>query len=291
VHCITATVRPIFFSGAGMTKKLVTLDLKKRLDEIDDAVVGDVRGAYYDSRLRIEMGMWEKGEAIGVFRGVKNLSWYRLEKETGRRHQNLKGWHDLYEKYPQRELYLPIAEKRAAEWTQKALSSPSWQPMLSSASHEWYTPEQYLEAVRGVLGGIDLDPASCAEANKTVMAETYYDANQDGLSQPWRGRIFLNPPYGSAGPPFIERLISELKSGNVTEAVVLVNSHATETSWFQPLFGGVLCFTDHRIDFVSPTGEAQCGSTHGSCFVYFGDNEKDFIRIFRNFGYVVKQCP
>ena len=37
----------------------------------------------------------------------------------------------------------------------------------SSASQEWYTPAPILERVRAVLGPIDLDPASCEEANPT----------------------------------------------------------------------------------------------------------------------------
>jgi len=95
---------------------------------------------------------------------------------------------------------------------------PTINILNSSESTEWYTPAPYVEAARNVLGGIDLDPASCEEANKTVGASVYFTPEPyvkdsiapavctDGLSEPWYiedfdnrwapSRVFLNPPYG-----------------------------------------------------------------------------------------------
>lgn len=161
--------------------------------------------------------------------------------------------------------------------------------MLQSMSNEWYTPKEYVDAVREVMGGIDLDPASSYQANDTVKAAEFYTEDDDGLRQPWGGRVFLNPPYGKLGPAFIRKLVQEL-DGAVTEAILLVNANATETEWFRPCFDGVLCFTDHRIDFESPR-EKKNSSTHGSVFVYFGRNAGDFARVFKRFGNVVKRWP
>lgn len=70
----------------------------------------------------------------------------------------------------------------------------------SSDSNEHYTPEAIVEAARTVLGGIDLDPASCELGNSVVGALAWYgpgsELAEDGLAEPWLGRVFLNPPGG-----------------------------------------------------------------------------------------------
>jgi phage N-6-adenine-methyltransferase len=168
-----------------------------------------------------------------------------------------------------------VADQRDAIW-------------LSSESNEWYTPAQYIEAARQVMGDIDIDPASNTTANETVKAAEYYTKDTNGLEHHWKGRVWLNPPYGGLSGPFVSKLMEEIRLGNVQQAVVLVNANSTETNWFAPLWCHTLCFTNHRIDFVSPGG-AKNGSTHGSVFIYVGPNKYEFARAFRQFGFVVEQ--
>lgn len=165
----------------------------------------------------------------------------------------------------------------------------------SSATAEWYTPARYVDAARAVMGGIDLDPASSAEANKTVGATSYFNADDDGLHRPWWGRAWLNPPYGKRGGKSSQALWSDRLSvqyeqaqGGITQAVLLVNA-ATACKWFQPLWQHPVCLTDHRIRFIAPDGVTKNQPTHGNAFVYFGPQERWslFGLRFRPFGRIV----
>lgn len=159
----------------------------------------------------------------------------------------------------------------------------------SSASNEWYTPGEYIEAARRVMGGIDLDPASNPLANETVQAARYFVQEDDGLAQVWRGRVFLNPPYGvtngeSNAGVWARKLITEYAAGNVTEAVLLVNAN-TERKWFAPLWDFPICFTNHRIQFYTPEG-VGAQPVDGNALVYLGPNLRRFIDEFSAFGEV-----
>lgn len=163
---------------------------------------------------------------------------------------------------------------------------------VSQARHEWYTPGGYIEAAREVMGGIDLDPASCEVAQDTVRATRYFDKEQDGLAQPWHGRVWLNPPFEAAViKPFIAKLLADYRAGTVQQAIVLTDS-ATDTSWFHELanVARIVCFTKGRISFHSPSTDSQAPQ-RGQAFAYLGDRIDAFVARFREFGLVVEIRP
>ncbi len=161
---------------------------------------------------------------------------------------------------------------------------------FSSESVEWYTPAKYIEAARHVLGGIDLDPASSRQANETVKATNILTVRDNGLEKPWEGRVWLNPPYAlidgeSSAGKWGAKLIEEYRAGRCTAAVLLVNA-VTDARWFQPFFDFPICFTYHRIEFYTPSGQPR-SPVSGNAFVYFGEHVKDFARAFDEIGRTV----
>lgn len=156
----------------------------------------------------------------------------------------------------------------------------------AKSNNDWFTPSKYIDAARLVMGSIDLDPASQKEANVIVQAGEYFTAEDDGLIHDWFGNVWLNPPYGGLSKDFVSKLIDEYAKENIEQAILLVTSNATDTTWFTPLWHHILCFTNHRINFYSPNNDGS-SSTHGSVFVYFGGRYNRFAEVFSQFGAVV----
>lgn len=156
----------------------------------------------------------------------------------------------------------------------------------NSGNNEWYTPAEYIDSARFVMGGIDLDPASSTIANETVCATAIYTAESDGLSKSWVGRVWMNPPYSAdLIPKFCEKLVYHYLRGDVETAIVLVNN-ATETAWFAKLVeaAGSVVFPRGRIRYLTPTGRAGA-PLQGQAILYFGNDSAAFLKEFGKFGW------
>jgi ParB-like chromosome segregation protein Spo0J len=159
----------------------------------------------------------------------------------------------------------------------------------NSGNNEWYTPPAYLDAARDAMGSIDLDPASCEVANETVKAGTFYTAESDGLSKPWQGSVWMNPPY--AQPliaQFSEAVAEKFDSGEITQACVLVNN-ATETGWFQRMLqsSAAVCLLKGRVRFLDPEGNPSGAPLQGQAVLYLGGHVSRFVRAFGGLGHVL----
>jgi phage N-6-adenine-methyltransferase len=153
---------------------------------------------------------------------------------------------------------------------------------------EWYTPPQYIESARKVMGSIDLDPATSLVAQRNVDASRFFTAEHDGLIQDWSGNVWLNPPYKM---PFIkaftEKIAESWRDGSLNAGVLLTNS-ATDTSWWHAAANAstAICFTRGRIKFLHADGTPGKSPAHGQTFFYFGRTPDIFRQEFSQYGLV-----
>lgn len=152
---------------------------------------------------------------------------------------------------------------------------------------EWFTPKDYADAARAVLGVIELDPASTDVANTIIQAEQIYTEQDNGLDQQWDGRVWMNPPYAQPlVTQFCEKLAASVLAGTVPAAVVLVNN-ATETQWFRALadVAAAICFPTGRVRFWHPKKESAT-PLQGQAVLYIGDQIAAFCEAFQAFGFL-----
>ena len=147
----------------------------------------------------------------------------------------------------------------------------------------WYSPPHIVELVIQVLGEINLDP--CADHGRHIAAAKHYTFDDNGLEQPWCGKIYMNPPYSHPGT-WIKKLELEFETGNVDEAIALVPA-ATDTNWLSPVLKTQpVCFWKGRIKFLGQDYQPKLSARQSHVLVYWGNNWQKFREVFEEHGVV-----
>lgn len=149
-----------------------------------------------------------------------------------------------------------------------------------SNNQEYYTPDFIVEACRKTMGGIDLDPFSCAKANLTVGAKSYFTKEDDGFSKDWYGRVFVNHPFSRENNKKIfQKAIQECSKGNA-DVVMLITYASTSESWFKPSLDYPQCYLYGRTNYLLPDGTVKRGVTKGSCITLISDGYNSYVHKF-----------
>lgn len=122
--------------------------------------------------------------------------------------------------------------------------------LFSSERGDWQTPDEIIGVVVRALGMIDLDPCSNSHTEPNVPACTHYTIAENGLEQPWHGRVYMNPPYGREICKWAEKLDREFVEGRVDAAISLVPVR-TDTQWWKrlTLAASAVFFIEGRLRF------------------------------------------
>lgn len=154
---------------------------------------------------------------------------------------------------------------------------------VANGKDEWLTPNELLDR----LGPFDLDP--CAPVVRPwATAEQHYTIFDNGLKQKWKGRVWLNPPYGSQTGLWLSRL-SEHGDG-----IALVFAR-TETKAFHKHVwpkASALLFLKGRLTFHHADGSAANSSAGApSVLIAYGERNAACLRSLECLGAVVIQKP
>jgi len=129
---------------------------------------------------------------------------------------------------------------------------------------EWLTPPEILAA----LGPFDLDPCSPHESRRPwATAAKHYCKEDDGLSQEWHGRVWMNPPFGREATKWMRKLAAH---GN---GIALIPARTETAMFFESVWGAAdaVLFLQGRPHFHRADGSrAAFNSGAPICLVAYG---------------------
>jgi len=133
---------------------------------------------------------------------------------------------------------------------------------------EWLTPKSVIEK----LGSFDLDP--CSPVNRPWdTAKKHYTKEDDGLFQPWGGRVWLNPPYGKESAAWLDKLV---ECGN---GIALIFARTETEMFFKYVWDKAysVLFLKGRISFHYVDG-TKANSGAPSVLIAYGKNNDRILR-------------
>ena len=115
---------------------------------------------------------------------------------------------------------------------------------VATTTDDWYTPHWIFAAADITF---DMDVAAPVDTEmQTVPAKRYLTVLDDGLTTPWAGTIWCNPPY-SGSTPWVEKW-----AAHDGDALILVP--AVKSRWIGTLLAATEAMTLLTVEFQRPGG-------------------------------------
>jgi DNA N-6-adenine-methyltransferase (Dam) len=139
------------------------------------------------------------------------------------------------------------------------------EPCIGKTS-EWFTPISIFEAL-GLT--FDLDPAHPGAGTEhcCVPARRIYTKEDDGLTRPWRGLVFVNMPFGGrrGHVPWLRKFLAH---GN---GVAIVRAYTSSDWWHEEMHQAeLIVFPRGKTKFIRPDGSIGKCPGHGIVLIGAG---------------------
>ncbi len=125
--------------------------------------------------------------------------------------------------------------------------------MFSSKTNMWETPQDFFDELNNEFH-FTLDVCAVPENAK---CEKFYTPDDDGLSQPWDGTVWCNPPYGREIGKWV--LTASIASGARGTTVVMLLPARTDTRWFHDYI-----YQKERVEIRFLRGRLKFGNSKNS---------------------------
>lgn len=143
----------------------------------------------------------------------------------------------------------------------------------------WITPKYITEA----LGEFDLDPCAHTEMPWT-HAKQNFTVNENGLTQKWFGRVWLNPPFNQYQIANWMEKMSQHKNG-----IMLISAACETKRFYDHVWSKAhsILFMDHRPYFHLPNGSrGKANSGQTMCLIAYDEqNTQSLVK--SKLGFVV----
>jgi transcriptional regulator with XRE-family HTH domain len=147
----------------------------------------------------------------------------------------------------------------------------------SSGHNLWETPSALAKALSWAMDGFDLDPcAATTDRRKArVKAGVLLTEADDGLSVPWRGKVFVNPPYSRGLSAWVRKCLEESQRGCVV--VALIPARPDTHYWHEYIAAGHadVFMLRGRLKF----GDGENSAPFPSCVVVWGGDQDLITRL------------